>query len=99
MRNCQAPKEETNWICPGCGNENYASRLYCNMRRCQQIKPGVTMLQLQSAGQGPMGSGKGDSGKGKMSPPMQSFVPMARHPVMHMDPKGMEPGAWTCLHC
>mmetsp|Transcript_71219 Transcript_71219/g.123664 ORF Transcript_71219/g.123664 Transcript_71219/m.123664 type:complete len:251 (+) Transcript_71219:37-789(+) len=35
------------WTCPGCGNENYPNRLFCNMRRCQQAKPGLTFKELK----------------------------------------------------
>lgn len=49
MRKCGAPKEDVPWICPGCGNENYAARLFCNMRKCGLARPGLTEKQLRSA--------------------------------------------------
>lgn len=92
MRSCGAPKEDANWVCSGCGNENYPNRLYCNMRRCQQIRPGVTMQQLQQAGPGAPGNG---------SPPMTS-VPA--HKGFKGGGKGGSPGngqhadgSWTCV--
>jgi len=38
--NPKAPGEAPNdWICVSCGNQNYASREHCNMRRCQEPRP------------------------------------------------------------
>lgn len=34
-RNGKRTKSGDNWICKKCGNENYASRTLCNMRKCR----------------------------------------------------------------
>ena len=38
--------------CPACGNNNYANRTFCNMRRCNQPKPGTAALLASDAGRG-----------------------------------------------
>lgn len=32
-------KAEENWKCPGCGNENFPTRMFCNTRKCRMPKP------------------------------------------------------------
>ena len=55
MRKCGAPRVPTadapaqNWICPACGNENYPNRLFCNMKKCQLAKPGLTADEVRQA--------------------------------------------------
>jgi len=45
------------WICPACGNNNFADRMVCNMRKCGAPRPGVgqffqqipmQMMQMQA---------------------------------------------------
>ena len=33
-------KEDGAWICPTCGNHNFASRKSCNSKTCKTIRPG-----------------------------------------------------------
>lgn len=86
------------WICPGCGNENYEGRLFCNMRKCGAAKPGLTAADLARH---PTGGGLGfvpqGLGKGYARPP-PAAAPMIPPPFQGAH-QGAPPGSWKCLSC
>lgn len=85
------------WICPGCGNENYEGRLFCNMRKCGAAKPGLTAADLARH---PTGGGLGFAGGYARPPPVAPMVPppyqQGPPPGYH---QGAPPGSWKCLSC
>jgi hypothetical protein len=42
-RNRNDPRDGPTWRCPECGNENFAARNVCNMRKCKAARPAETM--------------------------------------------------------
>lgn len=48
MRPAKALRPMEAWVCPGCSNENFANRLFCNMRNCQLARPGLTAMELNA---------------------------------------------------
>jgi len=101
------------WICPACGNSNYASRTVCNMRKCGKPRP-------DNQGMG-MDRPRMDRQYDQGPPPMQNY---GMQPVFHEPPrqfdmpyggggydapphddggkgggKGREEGDWKCLEC
>lgn len=67
------------WMCPACGNKNFAGRTHCNMRSCGQPAPGAMapMLDFARLVQGlGMGVTKAKGG-GKEKAPQGSWVCVA----------------------
>jgi hypothetical protein len=77
-------KEAGAWKCPGCGNENFASRHWCNSKTCDERRPGHIAAPVK-IGRGPPQS-KRPHGE------INYKVPSSSHP---MD----EEGAWVCVSC
>jgi len=51
--NPKAPGESPNdWICVACGNQNYAQREHCNMRKCMEPRPPVEVAEAVPRGVG-----------------------------------------------
>jgi len=96
MRKCQAPGP---WKCPACGNQNYATRMVCNMRRCQQPRPGTPAVvggqNLQALAQllGPHGVKGLQTLLGGTKP--QGFNGGPKPKASHTPPEG----AWVCIEC
>jgi len=74
------------WLCPSCGNHNYASKVACN--RCQAPKAD------NGGGFAPV-KGKGAFGKGAAGVVNTPYA-MAMQPAA---PGQMRPGDWCCSSC
>lgn len=90
---------QQDWICPSCGNKNYASRTECNMRKCRAPRP--------DAGMGGMG-GPPMGGPPVVFHPMHSGAAFGKRaaedfsggPNKRMRDNGGGEGAdWTCPLC
>ncbi|GJN03991.1 hypothetical protein PR202_ga21496 [Eleusine coracana subsp. coracana] len=41
-------RREDDWVCPSCGNVNFAFRTTCNMRNCNQSRPAERAKPMQT---------------------------------------------------
>jgi len=79
-----------NWVCPNCGNSNYASRDICNTKKCRAPRPGG------SVGPGLLMTGGGS----RWTPPVHPLVTFGA--AMGSGPCSDAPersGDWRCPGC
>jgi len=96
---------EEDWVCPACGNSNYASRTECNMRKCRAPKPALCPPVGMSGGPSFGGShmkrsmdffdGPPDIKRFRNEPP--EYGGPGGNQRMNMPP--VREGDWVCIQC